>query len=489
MKKLLPDLPGIYCIVVFSLLAVFASPAVLKCGDTYWHIKIGQVMLERGELLRHDIFSHTAYGKPWIAHEWLSELLMGAIFNVGGLPGLTLTFLFISAAAYYLMFLASSRLTDEWSTAAATALAIPLTFTHLLIRPHVFTWLFGALTLYLLLRQQRLLWLLPPVTALWANLHGGFVFGLFLQGAFLLGSLLEYWPGWAPENWRRWLREHRLATGVLLLSILASAINPFGFKLLWFPFLVSSPVFAQEIGEWMAFDLQQNWYLRLWFIVMLVLAAVHFRKTAWTWRIIVLFLVYQALGHSRHVSLAALYTLPWVAGAIRTIKDHLAGKTAGGVQLALSPWSGPVIAVLLFVGMFLASIYNPPAWQQFAEMRFTPPPAFSAELIDYLRKGYPGKKLLNEYSLGGYLLFSLENPPPVFIDGRADMYGEEIFTDYVRIAKISPGFELLLDKYGIDWIIFPKDHHLPRYLMQAPGWQRIYTDEQLTLLVRQGHGS
>jgi hypothetical protein len=484
-RSLLPDLPGIYGLTLFVLLTGFSGSSALQCSDTYWHIKVGKQVLEQGHLLRQDIFSHTAYGRPWVAHEWLSEVLMAVLYDFGGLAGVTLAFFLVAALSFTLICKTARLLTDDWSTSIAALLALPLMRTHLLVRPHMFTWLFGALTIYLLVKRSRWLWLLPVITALWANLHGGFVFGLFLQGTFWLGSLLDAHPGTSLANWQQALKNNARASAVLLLSLLASGLNPYGFELLLFPFAVSSPVFAREIGEWMSPDLQQYWYLRLWIVALLVLAAIQMQRTPWGWRLIVLFLAYQALGHARHMSIAALFTLPWVAMAIHSVKTNWFQKVSRGPQLTVSRWSGPVMTVMLFLVLLLASCYQPSAWQQFAGKHFNSPQAFSPQLVEFLKKGYPGERVLNEYSLGGLLLFSLDSPPKVFIDGRADMYGEEIFGDYVKIARLEPEFERLLEKYRVDWILFPESHPLIRYLVQTPRWQQVYTDGQVAILVMQ----
>jgi hypothetical protein len=309
--------------------------------------------------------------------------------------------------------------------------------------------------------------------------------GLFLQGAFWLGSLFDARPGMSRANWQQGLKDNSRGLAILLLSLLASGCNPYGYELLFFPFAVSSPVFAGKIDEWMPPDLRQYWYLRVWIVALLMLAAIQLQRTSWGWRLVVPFLVYQALGHARHISIAALFTLPWVAMSIHSGKCKWFHNAARGPQLAMSRWSGPALTVTLFAALLLAAHYQPPAWQQFASQRFSIPQTLSPRLVEFLKKGYPGERLLNEYNLGGLLLFSLDSPPKVFIDGRADMYGEEIFGDYVKITSLEPGFEGLLEKYRIDWIVFPKGHHLIRYLALTPNWRQVYSDDQIAMLVLQ----
>jgi hypothetical protein len=90
MKKntpILPDTAGVLSLVLFSSLVFLGGKYLLRCADTLWHIKAGSIMLAQRSLISHDIYSHTADGKPWMAHEWLSEVVMALCHQVAGLAG------------------------------------------------------------------------------------------------------------------------------------------------------------------------------------------------------------------------------------------------------------------------------------------------------------------------------------------------------------------------------------------------------------------
>ncbi len=190
---ILPDFSGFICFAIFAAL-VSRGSSLLNCADTFWHIKAGTVMLERGEILTHDIFSHTAYGKPWTAHEWLAEIIMASLHRVAGLPGVVVFYCLLAALTFWLLFKIANMYAGELVSALCVGVAFLLAKGHLLARPHLFTWLLGVITLYLLIKGGRLLYILPFLTALWANLHGGVLLGLVLQGIFLVGHILECWP-------------------------------------------------------------------------------------------------------------------------------------------------------------------------------------------------------------------------------------------------------------------------------------------------------
>ena len=104
MSKYLPDFAGVFCLVIFLTSLLTKSEDLLSDGDTFWHIKAGSVMLEEQSLIESDIFSHTAFGTPWTAHEWLSEIIMASIHNVAGLEGVLCFFLLITSFSFWLLF-------------------------------------------------------------------------------------------------------------------------------------------------------------------------------------------------------------------------------------------------------------------------------------------------------------------------------------------------------------------------------------------------
>jgi hypothetical protein len=485
-KPILPNQAGLFGLATFWSLFLLSGQKSLLCADTLWHIKVGQIILESGEILKQDIFSHTVAGKPWTAHEWLSEIIMAAIYNVSGFSGLSAFFFALTGFTILLLFKAAQSVSDEWSAFWAISIAAAMAQTHLLIRPHILSWLLAAFFLFTLMKQDRWLWALPILTAIWSNLHGGVLLGLVMLGAFLAGNIFDGLQERPLSYWRHhWAINKRLII-VFVLSILAIGLNPFGYSLLLFPFHVSADIFSKHISEWKAPDLKEMWYIRYWLLFVGILVAAYARKTTWAWRLLLLFFVYQAMGHIRHVSIAALLLAPWTAQAIHDIKKPISrAKKFGYDDIQLSQTSGPILLVISFVTLLSLSIIQPGWWNNFARDRFSLPESYSHGAVNYLKEyGYPGERLLNEYNWGGFLIFTLDPPPKVFIDGRADMYGQEVFSDFAKINYVHPEIDTLLNKYEIDWVLFPTGTILPRYLKSKPEWATLYKDEHVIILDR-----
>jgi hypothetical protein len=483
-RAILPDLAGIWGLVIFLTLTAVAGPKALKDGDTLWHIKMGQIMLERGEILQQDLFSHTAYRQPWHAHEWLSEVIMAGLHDWAGLPGVTIFFFALVGLTLTILFKVASRIAGELPSTMAVAFALICVYFHLLARPHIFTWLGAALTLFLLERGGRWPWLLLPLVVVWTNLHAGVLFGLVVQAIFIAGRFLDHIQEHGTNRLGSWLDTNKIAILLLVLCIAATCLNPFGFQIFLYPLKVADPIFTKAIGEWQSPDFQQEWFARIWVVVLLFLAIWLGRKLSWRWLLLIIFLLWQTLGHVRHLSMAALLLIPCFAILFKDLGSRLdfhCGTNQEKPELALSPWSGPITIILLAV-IFIGAAGISPHRISKVVSEFYQPPKNYAPVMAYLRQGYPEGNLLNEYEWGDYLLYGLEHPPRVFIDGRADMYGPEIFSDYRKMSGLEIGFEEVLDKYRIEWVLFPKDHLLIRYLKNCMGWHSLYGDQEVEVL-------
>lgn len=486
--KILPDIAGAYSFIVFICLVLFAGKKALADGDTLWHIKFGDLILERGELITRDIFSHTAAGTPWTSHEWLAEIVMAAVHRVAGLPGVVIFYFLIAALSFWILFTIARQCgAGEWLSIFAVSLALCLSLTHLLARPHIFTWLFGLITLYLLLRGGLSLFFLPLLMIPWTNLHGGFALGLVLQGLFLAGSVLDRLLAAAPRpDWRTLWNEHKTLCIVLLLSLAATGINPFGYRLLLFPFEVSKGAFSTLVSEWQAPSLQEFWYFRLYLLFLFSLLFLSSPRINWPNRLLLLFFVNASLTHIRHISLTGFFLTPLVVQATRPHLDRWSWnrkQCPSKTHLHLSPVTGP--AATLILGLFLISLstlhWHP--WEKLTHIIIPLPDKFSSEVVEFIKKNPPDGKMFNHDEWGDYLIYAMNPPPELFLDGRLDMYGEKIAGDYAKIVNLDREAEHLLEEYDIDLVLFPLTP-FTRFLKATGNWKEVYQDDQVLIMIR-----
>src|SRR5580658_9629080 len=200
-RVLVPSMSDCFFMALVSWLFIFVATgwkSLLGDGDTGWHIRTGQYILAHHAVPTQDLFSFSRAGAPWFAWEWLSDVLYAALFQVGGLKAIVLVSglmigLFATIVLRYTLWRGANPLLAVCTTMLATGAAS----MHFLARPHLFTLLLVPACFWVLeadrREKTRWLWALIPITALWTNLHGGFVIFLVLIGLLIAGSALEAW--------------------------------------------------------------------------------------------------------------------------------------------------------------------------------------------------------------------------------------------------------------------------------------------------------
>jgi len=184
-----------------ALLAVLgALPLVREVDpDFWWHLRTGEIIASSG-LPQTDPFSWTAGGQPWTLHEWLSELIIYVTQASVGYGGSVALFSGVAVGAMCVMYSAARR-----EGAGDRALMLLMFFASVMmlrfiaVRPQAFSWLLFAVFVAIIARRDRgeaaPIWLLPPLMALWANLHLGFVYGLMVVALWGVSKVVERLDG------------------------------------------------------------------------------------------------------------------------------------------------------------------------------------------------------------------------------------------------------------------------------------------------------
>jgi hypothetical protein len=483
-RRLLPSWPLIVGLV--ALARILAEPqSVLRDPDTYLHLAAGSWILAHLALPLHDPFSYTMAGARWVPHEWLSEVLLAAVFRLAGWGGLVLLTAACFAVSLALLTRFLLRDAEPFSTLIAVILGAALTVGHVLARPHML-----ALPLLVLWSGEVLaarargtaprLWLLP-VMALWANLHGGFMFGLALAGFFAVEATLFPAPGCSRgREARRW--------GVfLLLATIAALLTPNGAAGLLQPFrLIAMPALQASFVEWRSPDFQQFFALELWLLGLLAIGFAMGVVLPPMRLVLLLVLCHMALQHVRHVELLGLVaplvvaaTLgPRIAARLRQLPSSGLSRAANRLAAPAGPAAtGLALAAGLAIGLPL--LLQPVAP---ADTMATPARALAAAR----RIGLSGP-VFNSEGFGGYLIF---NGVPPFIDGRIEMYGNAFLARYLQAeAGDRAALQRLLDRYRVGWTLLVPRQAAAMQMATMPGWHRVYAGSDAVIDVRLAESS
>lgn len=456
------------CLALLIVLAIAAgSPTTLNDGDSWWHVRAGEWMLAHRAVPSIDVFSYTMAGRPWTAHEWLSEVLLALAFAAGGWSGVVLLAGAAAGLAAFVLTTRLGRVLEGPALALVVLLALSLMAPGLLARPHLLAlpvmviWSGALLDARAAGRAPSLLFL--PLMTLWANLHGGFALGLALTAAFALEALLA-----APALARRavvfgWGRFGLLAGAAALLT-------PHGVEGLLFPVKLIGMQSLAMIGEWKPSDFSRPGPLEIALMALLALAMTRPVRVKPFRLALLLGLLHLALSHVRHKMVLGAIAPMLLAEPIATALGQ--GRRAGvhgdleqGAGRGWRAW--PLIATAMLALAIGALRIAVPVQRGDGPAA---PIAALAALPDRLR----AEPVFNAYDFGGYLIWSGIKP---FIDGRTDMYGDAMMAEQASIVAAKPGsLEQGLERHRFSWTILHPSDPLAGVLDRDPHWRRLYAD-------------
>lgn len=427
-------------------LAAAITAAVFSAGfckiadlDFWWHLKTGQVIAATHSIPRQDVYSFTAAGREYVDHEWLFQLFLYVIYAAGGPAGIAIAkCLVISTTLTLVALYAVRRGASHWVAGGLTFLGISAGVTRFIERPEIFSVLFAVVTYIVLDSYSRrgnrgLLLVLPVVCALWSNVHAAVIVGLVIQLLFVAALAFE----------RKLDRPVVLA---FIGSIVASGINPFGFRVLTVPFeltrIIDSGVINNE--EW-----RHPSFMKTPFFYIALLAAA--ALIAWTPRLInvlvACFLAYLGLKYIRNVALFAAFVPMLTAPSLARLRERV--------------W-GPIVAASGAASLLFVLLLYYPFQRGVGEASY-----FPDGLARFVRQNTMRGHMLNSYSFGGYLIWSLWPQHHVFVDGRNEVY-LPLLERLAFARRDSRAWNTLLRDYQIEFAVLDYVDALDRITVVAP---------------------
>jgi hypothetical protein len=434
-------------------LLLASEPKILNDGDVSWHIAAGRWILANGRLPNADPFSFTAAGQPWVTTEWLAEIVFASAFQLDSYAGLSAVVAGSLLALNWIVF-AEVRRTLGPIGITATLIAVDVVLSPFIVaRPHVLVWPLLASWTVLLLRSTKTgrpppLWSTLLLVA-WTNTHPSFPLALPIAVTFAYDAL-------ARANWKAW-RQWAL---FLATSVGALMLNANGVPGLIEPFKITALKMLPLIEEWHASNPSLT---PVFYGVLLIGLGALLHKGVRVppgQLLLLLFMLAMAFSQVRHQSwfiiVAALAIAPVVEGSPVPLPS--ARPFAVGAVLSL--------VVRLLVPM------NP-----------VENPSNPWYLLDAVPRNVRAEPVFNGYDFGGPLIRSGIRP---YIDGRAEIYGDEFVSNYKSIADGSwTNFNSAVRRYDIAWtILSAKEQPLIRKLDSSPQWRRVASTRAGVIHVR-----
>lgn len=507
----LPDAGDVIFLIILAFLLFGVPNFVFGDGSTGWHLVTGEHVVRTLSIPRTDLISYTFPDSPWVAYQWLADVIMYLVASWAGLNGLALA---VSAAISLLFLLVYERLRRAGChfllSVVLTVVGAMASSLHWLARPQIFT-LLGVYVVFALLESHRrgitsgarLAAASALIMILWANLHPAFILGFVLIGIYLISDLLGFllFPALAPELGKRtkWL------IAASCSGLAATFINPYGPGLLAYicRYLKNTAVLEQT-AEYASpifhGQLQTSCFEALLLLLAVGLVLARARPALPQFLSCVTF---AALGLAavRNIPLFVVVALPVVAELLANARllpeGDAAPEPAEWWNRLGERWQRlgrefdeterrctmhilPAVAVLILA--IAAANGGSLLGVPLLSSGFDPQnmPTSTLECLRQLNLNPTAG--LNFDNWGGYIRYKAGIP--VFIDDRADFYPQRFYLEYGTVGTVSPGWRDVLERHKISWILFPKDSRLAARLKEEPGWQLICQDAAAELFVR-----
>jgi hypothetical protein len=477
-------------LIVAAAFIVILCVIVRRGGDPdiFWHIETGRWMVDHHQIVSHDIFTFTVQGNQWIDPEYLTEIIISVLYKLGGLTFVSLAFAAVTFVGFLLIW---RRVRLEASNPVVAAIVIGLAALAGAAvwgpRPQMITFAFSGLELLWLDRylrgKSRAIYWLPLVMVAWANLHGGFLFGLVPVGVALVTEAIHWIRRADVDTHRRRTRNLLL---ILIACLVAASLNPHGINMYAY---VIQPQFAAVqqsfIAEWQSpnFHVLQERGLEL--MLLLIPVAFTLRRPS-LWEVGVTVVVsYMALTAVRHAALFVAVETPLLIWSFSAGLERV--PEARQVAAWIMPRSRQVLiasaAVLVVAiagtGLFVRSTLS-------GQTRATAA-NFPVKASDWLAS-HPtiGTRMFNQYGWGGYLIYRFFPEPNrrVFSFGEATLVGPTVMQQMSDVELGSPDWQEIFALYRIDYVIDVPGAPEVLALQVDPQWTQVYNDGFAVILVK-----
>ncbi len=470
-KKYLPGL-----LTLFALLFVFLGLLYkIRIFDFWLHLAAGRYNLTHGVILKQDIFTFSQYGFNWRDHEWLYQIYTYIIYLLWGYQGLTIIKALFVTTIYILLYktLSPGNTREKALAWSVILLAFTGSITRLNTRPHIVSLFFTVTFLFILIKYtegelKHPFYLLVP-QALWVNIHGGTAFlGPFYTAVFLAQTLLRRQTG---EDRKLYSRQVKQLLICLLFLLGLSLMNPFGYRILTYPFDKMGQSFQISIlGEWQPVSPEQldPSLIIISFLLLVAIFPAWKKKKTGTLMIAFLF-AWLTIKHSRFRADFLLTSSYPVYCFLKGLKWRSASaQSAFRLTMAFLL----IMAFSFFlIDLRLNAVSDLGVYW----------PVYPVKASNFIKRNLPGEKIINPYELGGFLMWRLPGNQ-YFIDGR-QLPGETVFKEYYAMYNDSSpektSFMNVLRKYNADLVLYANDNRYLDKKYQNFGkkdWGLIYFD-------------
>ena len=462
------------------MLAVLTARSRFDDPDMWWQLKMGQIICTTHAIPAVDLFSYTARHQAIIPQEWLGEVSIFLAYKWGGYSGMMLWLCALIAvvliAGYAFCWLYSRNAKIGFVGAMLIWFFSSVGYS---IRPQLIAYVLLVVELALIhlgrKRNPRWFFWLPLLFVVWTNTHASFILGIIVACVSLFTSFFTFQAGsLSAPAWDRDCR--RMLAVALLVSAAALFLNPAGYKQIYYPVdnMLNMPLMLASISEWAPLKLSSPAGIGLLVALsgVFLLPMVRCRELYVDELLLIGLGAWMALSHERMLYVFGLLTVP-------VLCRQLSGLWSGYEAEKDRIWPN---AVMMGGALLVAVLAFPGRNYLVQQVEATSP----VRALEFIRTHHLSGPMLDDYVYGGYLIWAAPDYP-VMIDGRADVYEWSGFlNEFARWATLESDPNGLLDRYKVKFCLLEKSSPMVQVLNLLPAWEKVYSDNNSVIFVRQG---
>lgn len=475
---------GIIICILLGLLAAFEP---ITDNDYFWHVVIGKWIFNNKTIPTHELFSW-ASGKEWVAHEWLNELIMYLAGDMGCIILMLIIFLILYIIMAKMLRLKFNKLFDF---KLCYFLLMTVFFKVTGPRPYIVSLVFLAYLTYILFnyidnkdKYKKLIYTLPILQILWVNFHGGsssltylFIIAILLCQAFI--SIFKF----KPNKWNSNILDKeqiKTLSIVLILTIICSCLNPFGIKMLLYPFSnMADSSMTSYILEWNSPSFHN--FLGLYIFIMIAFPLLNLILTKDKVKLheigLQFMFLFMCLKSQRFIGMYGIYSCFSIGKYFFVTNDIY--------EYLRKPFIKYEKAITVLFSTFLVVftiIFGYKQISNFINTGVTDNDGYySEEAVKKLISLKP-VRLYNDYGQGGYLLnrfdyYNVTDEVKIFSYGLGDVFSSDLLPDTTNLQDVLTDPLEILDKYNFDYLITTSSHTLHYYLEARSDYEIVYQDD------------
>lgn len=473
-------------VVIFSVLVLFRPP---DDPDFGWHFKYGEGIYQSHSIQKDNTFSYTFSDYKWANSYWLAEVIIYILYHTLGntLPSIILSALL----GISLIYILEKRGSNTFGTAITTILATStLSIFSLSVRPIYFSSYYFLALIYLLLFDNKRLWLLPIIFVLWANTHADFVIGLFILGIYSFDNLVSAIKSKIHTSYNlRLARIFWKSFNLFLISTLCTLINPYGTGL-WTTLLgeVTQPIRGNAVMEWRPLYSETHtvFFVGIILAIGLLSSILLFKNklskySRWYLALTIFFYILSIIS-TYFIRIFVLFTALSVKDTLHEISSNV-GEFIKRKKIVI-----PKSSILVFLSVLIFSVFPNflnNVYLSLNMMKWTHNKSYPYKAVEYIKENPIQGNMRNRYNWGGYLIWQLPEYK-TFIDGRMASWkqsGSFFLDDYTKVSYKTKDnmdiFNKYIKEYDIKWIIESPSEEIVKYLKaeEADRWEVVYEDD------------